>query len=125
MNTKTNKTVSGAGDEFPIALSIGGTPIGAARSIAEEQESPGVFRFHGLDFIARVFFAERVGPGGPEDTRLRDVCVQDRGRQRTMRASEATVRSFSAGTGELEITGRFADQQADPLADPAAVRTDR
>ena len=112
MNTKSIDPGS-ARDEFPIALSIGGTPIGAARAIAEEAQSPGVFRFEGLDFIARVFFAERVGPGGPEDTPLRDVCIQDRGRQRTMRAREATVRHFSAGTGELELTARFAEP-ADP-----------
>jgi hypothetical protein len=117
MNTKTGKT-SGRSreefprEEFPIALSIGGQSIGAARAIAEEAESPGVFRLEGLDFIARVFFAERVGPGGPEDTRLRDLCVQDRARQRIMSAPEATVRHFSAGTGELELTARFAEQES-------------
>jgi hypothetical protein len=108
MNTKTSKT---SRDEFPIALSLGGAPIGAARAIAEE-ESPGVFRFEGLDFIARVFFAERVGPGGPEDTQLRDLCVQDRARHRTMSATEATVRHFSAGTGELELTASFAEHDS-------------
>ena len=109
MTKKTSKDGGSGRDEFPIALSIGGTLIGAARAIAEEEESPGVFRFEGLDFIARVFFAERVGPGGPEDTRLRDLCVQDRARHRTMSARAATVRSFSAGTGELELSARFAE----------------
>ena len=99
MNTKTSKNGGSARDEFPIALSIGGTPIGAARAIAEEEESPGVFRFEGLDFIARVFFAERVGPGGPEDTRLRDLCVQDRARQRTMSAPRGDGPQFLGGHG--------------------------
>jgi hypothetical protein len=112
MTRKTNNSSVSGRDEFPIALSIGGAPIGAARALEEEADSPGVFRFEGLDFIARVFFAERVGPGGPEDTRLRDLCVQDRARQRTMRAPEATVRSFSAGTGELELSARFAEHDS-------------
>ena len=112
MNTKTRNSGGDARDEFPIALSIGGTSIGAARAVAEEAESPGVFRFEGLDFIARVFFAERVGPGGPEDTQLRDLCVQDRSRQRTLSAPEATVRHFSAGTGELELSARFAERDS-------------
>jgi hypothetical protein len=57
-------------------------------------------------------FAQRVGPGGPEVTQLRDLCVQDRSRRRTMSAPEATVRHFSAGTGELELTARFAEQES-------------
>ena len=91
--------------EFPISLSLGGTPIGGARAI--EDEGPGVFRFEGLDFIARVFFAERIGPGGPEDTMLKDLCVLDRSHHRTMRAMVAKVRHFSSGTGELELAGTF------------------
>jgi hypothetical protein len=101
---KTDRT-GGRRNEFPIALSLGGTPIGAARAV--EQEAAGVFRFEGLDFIARVFFAERVGPGGPEDTRLQDLTIMDHARHRTMAAPEATVRHFSAGTGELELAASF------------------
>jgi hypothetical protein len=94
-------------DKFPISLSLEGAPIGAAQGM--EEEETGTFRLEGLDFIARVFFAERVGPGGPEDTRLCDLTVMDRARHRTMRAHVATVRSFSAGTGELEFQAAFAD----------------
>jgi hypothetical protein len=93
--------------DFPIALSLGGMSIGAARGIAEEEI--GMFRIDGLDSIARVFFAERVGPGGPENTRLADLCVMDRAHHRTMRAPVATVLSFSAGTGELELAAQFAE----------------
>ena len=98
-------------DEFPISLTLGGTPIGAARAI-EEEEGTGTFRFEGLDFIARVFFAERVGPGGPEHTPLQDLCVSDSGRHRTLRANEAMVRHFSAGTGDLELTASFAEGES-------------
>jgi hypothetical protein len=90
-------------DNFPISLTLGGASIGAARTV-EAEESTGTFRFEGLDFIARVFFAERVGPGGPENTPLVDLCVSDRGGHRIMRAHNATVRHFSAGTGDLELT---------------------
>jgi hypothetical protein len=101
------ETRAGAASEFPIALSLGGAPIGAAREMAEE--TAGMFRLEGLDFIARVFFAERVGPGGPENTRLADLCVMDLARHRTMHAPEATLVSFSAGTGELELYAEFAE----------------
>jgi hypothetical protein len=94
-------------EKFPISLSLEGAPIGAAQGM--EEEEAGTFRLAGLDFIARVFFAERVGPGGPEDTCLRDLTVMDHARHRTLRAPVATVRSFSAGTGELELDAAFAD----------------
>jgi hypothetical protein len=92
-----------AGNDFPISLFLGGASIGAARSV-ETEEGTGTFRFEGLDFIARVFFAERVGPGGPENTPLVDLSVSHRNGQRIMRAHQATVRHFSAGTGDLEVT---------------------
>ena len=95
------------GNEFPIALSLGGESIGAARAV-ETEEGTGTFRFAGLDFIARVFFAERVGPGGPENTPLVDLCVSGRGGQRILRADQAIVRHFSAGTGDLEVTALMA-----------------
>jgi hypothetical protein len=94
-------------DDFPISLTLGGASIGAARAVEAAEgteEGTGTFRFEGLDFIARVFFAERVGPGGPENTPLVDLCVSDRGGHRIMRAHQATVRHFSAGTGDLEVT---------------------
>ena len=106
------KTTQESEREFPISLSIGGTPIGGARAIEQaEDDAPGTFRFEGLDFIARVFFAERVGPGGPEDTTLKDLCVFDRAHHRTMRAIEAKVRHFSSGTGELELTAAFDERE--------------
>jgi hypothetical protein len=93
---------------LPIALSVAGTPIGGASTI--EQEADGSLRFEGLDVMARVFFAERVGPGGPgDDITVRDVCVKDRDRGRIMRAAEARVRHFSAGMGDLELTAAFVD----------------
>lgn len=95
------------GNDFPIALSLGGESIGAARAV-ETEEATGTFRFAGLDFIARVFFAERVGPGGPENTPLVDLCVSDGAGQRILRAGQATVRHFSAGTGDLELTAPVA-----------------
>ena len=105
MKTTTKVTDTG-GEDFPISLWLGGTPIGAARAL-DQEEGTGTFRFEGLDFIARVFFAERVGPGGPEDTALTDLSVSDRGRHRTMHADQATIRHFSAGTGDLELTAAF------------------
>ena len=94
--------------ELPISLSVEGTPIGGACMI--EDDHAGTLRFEGLDVIARVFFAEYLGPGGPgEDTRVKDVWVTDHTRHRTLRAPEATVRHFSAGTGELELTAAFVD----------------
>jgi hypothetical protein len=94
-------------DGLPIALSVSGTPIGGACALAEDEG--GTLHFEGLDVMARVFFAERVGPGGPgADITLRDVCVRDHDRHRTLRASEAQVRHFSAGTGDLELTASFA-----------------
>jgi hypothetical protein len=102
---RTDKSELG-GSELPIILSIGGTPIGGACAICEEQT--GTWRFEGLDVIARVFFAEYLGPGGPgDDTRVQDVCVLDHVRHRTLRAPVATVRHFSAGAGELELTAAF------------------
>jgi hypothetical protein len=94
--------------ELPISLTVEGTPIGGACTI--EDDHAGTLRFEGLDVIARVFFAEYLGPGGPgEDIRVRDVCVMDHTRHRTMRAPEATVRHFSAGMGELELSAAFVD----------------
>src|SRR5262245_4581949 len=99
MRTRTFEGRFG-GSGFPISLSVSGTPIGGASAI--EEEVAGTFRFEGLDVLARVFFAERVGPGGPgDDITVRDVCVTDEGEKRTMRALEARVRHFSAGAGEL------------------------
>jgi hypothetical protein len=111
METRAGQSSS----EFPIALWLGGSSIGAARAMAEE--TAGMFRLQGLDFIARVFFAERVGPGGPENTPLADLCVMDRAHRRTMRAPVATVVSFSAGTGELELVAKFAETSAETPAE--------
>jgi hypothetical protein len=92
--------------ELPIQLMVAGTAIGGACEVEDDVE--GGLRFEGLDEIARVFFAERVGPGGPgDDITLRDVCVWDRRYQRTLRAAEARVRHFSAGTGDLELIAVF------------------
>jgi hypothetical protein len=92
-------------DNLPIRLTVGGTDIGAACELEEDTEG---LRFEGLDDMARVFFAERVGPGGPgDDITLRDVCVRDANLGRTLRAAEARVRHFSAGTGELELIATF------------------
>ena len=107
MTTSASRSPS---EDFPISLSLGGTPIGAARAI--EEEGTGTFHIEGLDFIARVFFAERVGPGGPERTTLVDLTLSDRGRHRTMRAHEAVVSHFSAGTGDLELTGSFKEGES-------------
>jgi hypothetical protein len=102
---RMDKTELG-GSELPIILSIGGTFIGGACIIAEE--GAGTLRLEGLDVIARVFFAECVGPGGPgDDTRVQDVCVTDHVRHRTMRAPVAFVRHFSAGAGEVELSAAF------------------
>ncbi len=95
-------------DGLPIALSVAGTSIGGASAVADDIE--GGLRFEGLDVLARVFFAERVGPGGPgDDITVQDVCVRDHNQHRTMRALEARVRHFSAGTGDLELAAVFVD----------------
>jgi hypothetical protein len=102
---RMDTTVPGR-DELPIVLTVAGTPIGAACTVAEEVE--GTLHFEGLDGMALVFFAERVGPGGPgDDITVRDLCVTDRNQHRSMQADEARVRHFSAGSGDLELTAAF------------------
>jgi hypothetical protein len=92
----------------PILLTVAGTAIGGASEVMEDLE--GALCFEGLDGMARIFFAERVGPGGPgDDIKLRDVSVWDGRQRRTLRAAEARVRHFSAGTGELELIAAFRD----------------
>jgi hypothetical protein len=94
------------GEELPIRLTVAGTPIGGACTVEEEVE--GTLRFEGLDVMARVFFAERVGPGGPgDDITVRDLCVLDHNQHRSMKAEEARIRHFSAGSGDLELAATF------------------
>ena len=92
--------------ELPIVLTVSGTPVGGACTVAEEVE--GTLRFEGLDVMARVFFAERVGPGGPgDDITVRDLRVVDHNRHCSIQAEEAQIRHFSAGMGDLELTAAF------------------
>ena len=75
-------TESGTGRASDRRCRSAGTPIGGACTVAEDVE--GTLRFEGLDVLARVFFAERVGPGGPgDDITVRDVWVMDHGQHRT------------------------------------------
>jgi len=91
----------------PVILTVQGTRIGGAGHVEKEEED--TFFFEDLDSSARVFFAERLGPGGPgEDAVVADVMVEDTLHHETLRANRAVVRHFSAGTGELALSAQFA-----------------
>ena len=91
----------------PVILTVQGTKIGGAENV--EKDAEGTFFFEDLDSSARVFFAERLGPGGPgEDAVVADVTVEDTLHHQTLHASRAIVRHFSSGTGELALSAQFA-----------------
>jgi hypothetical protein len=84
----------------PLAISVGGTVIGRAERLAVDAD--GVILLEGLDGMARVFFAERMGPGG-EPEPLADVMIVDQRGGRGVRARHAVVRQFSSGTGHISL----------------------
>src|SRR5437868_5403846 len=89
--------------ERPIAILVGGAPIGSARAL-EVDAASGALQLRDLDALARVFFAERVGPGDPEAA-LSRLEIRDPATGRVVSAAAAKVRSFSSGTGDLDLTG--------------------
>src|SRR4051812_6354234 len=84
----------------PLVLSVEGSVIGRAERLAVDAD--GVILLDGLDGLARVFFAERMGPGG-EPEPLREVVIVDQRGGRGVRARRAVVRQFSSGTGHISL----------------------